>query len=256
MSNKRKREQVLDLENDKFGDYFDDESISSGVSEPPTPQKPKDTRKLGAASVHSQGLVESVDIRLRLFRLLSAVTWSLRKPSELHRLYEEYTASLKLLPLPMFTLFACQRPNPLLSEAHITITKELFDLLLPSSYKDPSKVDPEGDAEGSLTLSMLEQCFVPHPANTVALEDNAKLSLVVEDAIQLLWACDLMVYSEEFEEAVEKGIKAREAKAKKRRTGKVKGDEADALAQEILTNSGERIRLLLEVLKASQEAES
>ena len=117
-------------------------------------------------------------------------------------------------------------------------------------------VDPEGDAEGSLTLSMLEQCFVPHPANTVALEDNAKLSLVVEDAIQLLWACDLMVYSEEFEEAVEKGIKAREAKAKKRRTGKVKGDEADALAQEILTNSGERIRLLLEVLKASQEAES
>ncbi|KAF5688173.1 hypothetical protein FCIRC_1991 [Fusarium circinatum] len=255
-SKKRKREQVLDLENDKFGDYFDDESISSGVSEPPTPQKPKDTRKLGTGGVHSQGLVESVDIRLRLFRLLSAVTWSLRKPSELHRLYEEYTAALKLLPLPMFTLFACRRPNPLLSEAHITITKELFDLLLPSSYKDPSKADPEGDAEGSLTLPMLEECFVPHPANTVALEDNAKLSLVVEDAMQLLWACDLMVYSEEFEEAVEMGIKAREAKAKKRRTGKVKGDEADALAQEILTNSGERIRLFLEVLKASHGAES
>ncbi|KAF9764246.1 hypothetical protein IL306_002843 [Fusarium sp. DS 682] len=255
-SKKRKREQVLDLENDKFGDYFDDESISSGVSEPPTPQKPKDTRKLGTAGVHAPGLVESVDIRLRLFRLLSAVTWSLRKPSELHSLYEEYTASLKLLPLPMFSLFACQRPNPLLSEAHITITKELFDLLLPSSYKNPSKVDPEGDAEGSLTLAMLEQCFVPHPANTVALEDNAKLSLVVEDAIQLLWACDLMAYSEAFEEAVEKGIKAREGKAKKRRTGKMKGDETDAFAQEILTNSSERIRILLEVLKATQQAES
>ncbi|KAM0346947.1 hypothetical protein ACHAPU_005287, partial [Fusarium lateritium] len=255
-SKKRKREQVLDLENDKFGDYFDDESMSSGVSEPPTPTKPKDTRKLGTAGAHPPGLVESVNIRLRLFKLLSAVTWALKKPAELHRLYEEYTASLKLLPLSTFTLFACQRPNALLSEAHITITKELFDLLLPSSYKSPCKVDPEGDAEGCLTLPMLEQCFVPHPANTVALEDNAKLSLVVEDAIQLLWACDLMVYSKKFEVAVEKGITARETKAKKRRTGKVKGDEMDVLAQEILANSAERIRVLLEVLKTTQEAES
>ncbi|KAM0559558.1 hypothetical protein ACHAPJ_004082 [Fusarium lateritium] len=251
---KRKREQVLDLENDKFGDYFDDESMSSGVSEPPTPQKPKDTRKLGTAGAHPPGLVESVNLRFRLFKLLSAVTWSLRH-RELQRLYEEYTASLKLLPLPLFSLFACQRPNVLLSEAHITITKELFDLLLPSSYKNPSKVDPEGDAEGCLTLPMLEHCFVPHPANTVALEDNAKLSLVVEDAIQLLWACDLMVYSGDFEAAVEKGIKARETKAKKRRTGKTKGDVHDAMAQDILTNSGERIRVLLEALKAVQEAE-
>ncbi|KAM0204759.1 hypothetical protein ACHAPA_001147 [Fusarium lateritium] len=255
-SKKRKREQVLDLENDKFGDYYDEESMSSGVSEPPTPQKPKDTRKLGTAGAHAPGLVESVNIRLRLFKLLSAVTWSLRKPIELHRLYEEYTASLKLLPLPMFSLFACQRPNVLLSEAHITITKELFDLLLPNSYKNPSKVDPEGDAQGCLTLPMLEQCFTPHPANTVALEDNAKLSLVVEDAIQLLWACGLMVYSEKLEAAVEKGIMARETKAKKRRTGKMKSDETDVLAQDILTNSAERIRVLLEVLKATQEMES
>ncbi|KAG5658880.1 hypothetical protein KAF25_007433 [Fusarium avenaceum] len=255
-SKKRKREQVLDLENDKFGDYYDEESMSSGFSEPPTPQKPKDTRKLGTAGAHAPGLVESVDIRLRLFKLLSAVTWSLRKPIELHRLYEEYTASLKLLPLPMFSLFACQRPNALLPEAHITIAKELFDLLLPNSYKNPSKVDPEGDAQGCLTLPMLEQCFVPHPANTVALEDNAKLSLVVEDAIQLLWACGLMVYSEKLEAAVEKGIMARETKAKKRRTGKMKSDETDVLAQDILTNSAERIRVLLEVLKATQKMES
>ncbi|RGP64926.1 hypothetical protein FLONG3_9394 [Fusarium longipes] len=255
-SKKRKREQVLDLENDKFGDYFDDESMSSGVSEPPTPQKPKDSRKLGTAGVHAPGFVESVNIRLRLFSLLSAVTWSLQKSADLNRLYEEYCASLKLLPLPMFSLFACQRPNILVSEARITITKELFDLLLPSSYKHPSKVDKEGEAKGALTLPMLEHCYVSHPANTVALEDNAKLSLVVEDAIQLLWACDLMEYSEDFEEAVEKGIKARETKAKKRRTGKMKGDETDVLAQEILTNSGERIRILLEALQLDQEAAS
>ncbi|GKT97861.1 hypothetical protein FLAG1_00139 [Fusarium langsethiae] len=255
-SKKRKREQVLDLENDKFGDYFDDESMSSGVSEPPTPQKPKDSRKLGTAGVHAPGFVESVNIRLRLFSLLSAVTWSLQKPADLNRLYEEYCASVKLLPLPMFSLFACQRPNTLISEARITITKELFDLLLPSSYKHPSKVDKEGEAKGALTLPMLEHCYVAHPANTVALEDNAKLSLVVEDAIQLLWACDLMEYSEEFEEAVEKGIRARETKAKKRRTGKMRSDETDVLAQEVLSNSSERIRILLEALRLDQEAAS
>ncbi|KAJ4008864.1 hypothetical protein NW752_008820 [Fusarium irregulare] len=255
-SKKRKREQILDLENDKFGDYFDDESMSSGISEPPTPQKPKDSRKQGTAGAHSSGFVESVNLRLRLFSLLSAVTWSLQKPGDLNRLYEEYCASVKLLPLPMFSLFTCQRPNVLVSEARITITKEMFDVLLPSSYKLPSKVDKEGEARGALTLPMLEQCYVIHPANTVALEDNAKLSLVVEDAIQLLWACDLMEYSEDFEAAVEKGIAARETKAKKRRTGKMKSDETDVIAQEILANSGERIRLLLEALKLKQEEES
>ncbi|CAG7554438.1 unnamed protein product [Fusarium equiseti] len=255
-SKKRKREQILDLENDKFGDYFDDESMSSGISEPPTPQKPKDSRKQGTAGAHASGFVESVNLRLRLFRLLSAVTWSLQKPGDLNRLYEEYCASLKLLPLPMFSLFTCQRPNVLVSEARITITKEMFDLLLPSSYKLPSKVDKEGEARGALTLPMLEQCYVIHPANTVALEENAKLSLVVEDAIQLLWACDVMEYSEDFEAAVEKGIAARETKAKKRRTGKMKSDETDVIAQEILTNSGERIRFLLEALKLKQEEAS
>ena len=255
-SKKRKREQILDLENDKFGDYFDDESMSSGISEPPTPQKPKDSRKQGTAGAHSSGFVESVNLRLRLFSLLSAVTWSLQKPGDLNRLYEEYCASVKLLPLPMFSLFTCQRPNVLVSEARITITKEMFDLLLPSSYKLPSKVDKEGEARGALTLPMLEQCYVIHPANTVALEDNAKLSLVVEDAIQLLWACDLMEYSEDFEAAVEKGIAARETKAKKRRTGKMKSDETDVIAQEILANSGERIRLLLKALKLKREEES
>ncbi|KAM5379587.1 hypothetical protein ACJZ2D_003935 [Fusarium nematophilum] len=252
-SKKRKREQVLDLENDKFGDYFDDESMSSGVSEPPTPQKPKDTRKLGTEGIHTPGMVESVGMRLRLFKLLSAVTYALRKRSELHRLYEEYTAMLKLLPLPTFSLFVTQRPNILLPETHITITKELFDLLLPGSYKPPSKVDPEGDADGSLTLPMLECCYVLHPANTVALEDNAKLSLVVENAIQLLWACDMMIYTQDFEAAVERGIEAREAKARKRRTGKMKGDAGDALAQDVLANSGERIRILVEALKSTAE---
>ncbi|KAH7170471.1 hypothetical protein EDB81DRAFT_876502 [Dactylonectria macrodidyma] len=249
-ANKRKRDQTLDLENDKFGDYFDDESLSSGVSEPPTPEKPKDSRKSGFAGVYHPGLVESIDYRLRLFKLLSAATYATRKRSDLDRLYEGYAASVKLLPLQAFALIVSQRPNPLIAEAHITITKELFHLLLPASYKNPAKVDREADSQGCLTTKMLEQCYILNPANTVAMEDNAKLSLVVENAIQLLWMCNMLEFSETLVEAAEKGIQARESKAKKRRTGKMRGDATDTMAQDVLENSGRRIRILLEAFES------
>ncbi|KAF7542186.1 hypothetical protein G7Z17_g11808 [Cylindrodendrum hubeiense] len=252
---KRKREQVLDLENDKFGDYFEDESQSSGISEPPTPQKPKDTRKSASAGAYQPGLVESISFRLRLFKLLSAATHATRKRSDLDRLYEGYATSVKLLPLQTFALLVSQRPNPLIAAAHITITKELFHILLPYSYKNPAKVDREADSQGCLTTPMLEQCYILNPANTVAVDDNAKLSLVVENAIQLLWTCEMLEYSESFAEAAEKGIKARETKAKKRRTGKMKGDATDSVAQDVLEHSGQRIRILLEALKTMSEVE-
>lgn len=253
-SKKRKREQVLDLENDKFGDYFDDESISSGISEPPTPQKPKDKRKAAEAGGHYPGMVESVAIRLRLFKLLSAVTYTICKRSELNELYEEFAVSIRLLPLKIFSLFVTQRPNPLLPETHVTLIKELFHQLLPASYKDPAKVDPEADAQGALTQVMLEQCYICYPANTVAMEDNAKLSLVIESAIQLLWLCNMLEYSDTLTNAAAKGIMARETKAKKRRTGKMKGDPSEALAQDVLTNSADRIRILLEALETVENA--
>ncbi|KAG5981756.1 hypothetical protein E4U55_002585 [Claviceps digitariae] len=252
-SNKRKRDHVvLDLENDKFGDYFiDEESISSGISEPPTPQKPRAGRTRQAFGLQSQpGLVESVDLRMRLFKLLSSVTHALGKPGDLIRLYEDFTYCVKSLPLELFALFVTQRENPLSSEVHVTIIKHLFDCLLPHSYQDPRKVDPVVDAQGGLTTSMLQHCYVCLPANTVALEDNAKLGLVVESAIQLLWLSDMLEYSDALEAACEKGIRAREAKAKKRRMGKGRStDSRDVLAEDVLAGSGERIRALMSALR-------
>ena len=248
-TNKRKREE-LDLENDKFGDYFDDDAVSSGPSEPPTPQKPRDPRRSPPLGISNPGMAESIPIRLRLFKILSLVTYTLRPPSELQDLYADFAAALKLLPLPVFSLIVSQRVNPLLPETHVTLLKELFYLLLPGSHKDPHKIDPDGEAQGSLTMPMMEHCFVIHPANTVAVDDNAKLSLVVESSLQLLWLADTLQYTESFAKAVEKGIKARETKPKKKRTGKAKAvDSEDAYSLEVLTNSTERIQQLLEVLE-------
>lgn len=254
-SKKRKREQVLDLENDQFGDYFDEESFSSGLSEPPTPEKPRDGRKGVPFGSANPGLVESIDLRLRLFKVLSAATYALSDTTEVNRLYDGFTAAVKLLPLQTFSLFITQRPSPFLAETHVAIIKELFHLLLPTSYKDPRKIDREADIEGNLTIRMLEHCYAPYPANTVGLEDNAKLSLTVESALQLLWICDGVEHTESFVEAIEKGIQAREEKAKKKRTGKARPDASDALAEDVLTNSAKRLRILLQVIEASAKGD-
>lgn len=248
---KKRKHEALDLANDKFGDYFDeDESISSGVSEPPTPQK---LRTKSDSSGVGAGMVESIHLRLRLFRLLSAVTYTLRSERELDRLYSLFVDSVKVLPLDIFALFVSQRPNPLMLETHVTLTREFLRMLVPSSHKDPRKVDAEAHAEGSLTTPILEQCYACHPANTIGLEENAKLSLVVESAIQLLWICDMMEYSESFRAAVEKGIEARVKKAQKKRTGRTKADASDSHASNVMDASAERIRVLLKALKLSAD---
>lgn len=248
---KRKRHDRVDVENDMFGDYLDDDMFSSGASEPPTPEKPRDMRKSTSFGSTFPGLTETIPLRLRLFKLLSAATFSLRKISDVDRLFDAYASYLKVLPLDMFALFISQRANPMTADVHVTVLKVLFSLLLPHSYMDPRKVDPQGEAEARLSTAMLVKCYVLHPANTISIDDNAKLALVVEAAIQLLWVCGELEYSEELDEAVQAGIDARQAKIKRKRTGRAKPDPDDALATEMLDTSSNRLHIMLGAIKAS-----
>lgn len=248
---KRKRDDRIDIENDKFGDYLDDDLFSSGASEPPTPEKPRDMRRAGSFGTAFPGLAETVPLRLRLFKLLSAATFTLRKPSDVDRLYEAYASSLKVLPLDMFALFISQRRNPMAPELHVTVLKVLFSLLLPSSYKDPYKVDRAGQAEGRLSAAMLEHCYAPHPANTISIEDNAKLSMVVEAAVQLLWTCGALTYSPSLDAAVRAGVEARHGKVRRKRTGRAKPDPEDGLATEMLDASADRLDVLLQAIQST-----
>ncbi|RCI17186.1 hypothetical protein L249_2162 [Ophiocordyceps polyrhachis-furcata BCC 54312] len=252
-SKKRKREKI-DVHNDKFGDYLDDISVADGGSEPPTPQKPRGVRRDDDVpfGCSSPGLAESVPLRLRFFALLSDAACDLRRRDDLDRLFEDFAAAVRSLPLPLFSLFVSHMNNPLSSEAHTTIARDLFRLLLPAKHKDPRDVDAETDAIGGLSMPILEHCYILWPANTVGPEDNAKLSLVVEYAMQLLWIRDVE-YSDSFAEAANKGIKARATKSKSRRTGKAREDAEDDAAREVLNNSAERIRALLELVKGCAE---
>ncbi|KAK0389495.1 hypothetical protein NLU13_3070 [Sarocladium strictum] len=244
-SNKRKRDAVLDLENDRFGDYFDDESISSGVSEPPTPQKPKDGRARPVAAT-SNGNVESIQLRLRLFKIISAAM-DVLEPDVLGDLYLILACELKNLPLDMFALLITTRSTPLGRISQHALIKDLLRLFI-------NKVPRAIDEDNLLDLEMAKKHLINQAANTSAVEDNAKLSLVIESTLQLLWQ-DRSSTPGEFAnglaEAAEKGIVARGAKVKRKRSASGKTQRGEGIAQHVLARSSERIRMLVEIMGGS-----
>ncbi|KAI6785812.1 uncharacterized protein J7T54_006151 [Emericellopsis cladophorae] len=258
-SRKRKRESI-NIESGNFGDYLDDDAISSGGSEPPTPQKARSSgrppRETTFGEQHA-GFVESIDIRLRLFKLLSLALWQFRKLDEMDDLYIEFAAGLRLLSLPAFALVVTQRQNALIPETHTTVLKALFHHLL-SRYKQPALVDPEAEQAAALSSIMLARCYALHAANSTSAEDNAKLSIAIESALQLIWMSNKVGNNRELRElvaAVETGIAARENKVKvKRKSGKNTAGAAEAMAQDMLSNSSERLRMLLDVIQATHGA--
>lgn len=244
-SNKRKRDAVLDLENDHFGDYFDEESMSSGVSEPPTPQKAKDGRPKPAATI-SPGLAESVHLRLRLFKILTTAM-DILQGRDLGDLYLIFARELKMLPLDTFALMLNTRPSPLGRISQHAVVKDLLRLLLRRIYNDI-------DEDNLLDIEMSKKHYICQAANTSALDDNAKLSLIVESTLQLLWldrSPEAGDFANGLAQAAEKGIMARYAQLKKKRSANSKIQQEERHAEEVLERSGQRIKLLVEVMEVS-----
>ena len=269
--NKRKRAQAVDLENDQFGDYFDriDDDFGSEdedemAVDPPTAEPRKQTRRGGGQSSKqappfrlSTGVVESIPLRLRLFRLLSAATVTIpKKFAPVNDLYEKIADRIRGLPLPTFKLFVESHANLLPEEVYISLLRKIIEGLLPESGRgaskrpDPGHVDKEIDERNGISVLMLEKCFLPFASDRVTAEENAKLSLILE---QMLWylynyAESNVECTEELRSAVEKGIKAREDKIRKKGAAAGKGDEKFAKAA--LERSARNLRVLLDVLRA------
>jgi hypothetical protein len=249
---KRKRERELEIENDKFGDYYDDESLSSGGSQPPTPQK-RMTLSSSATEPDEEPVAnfdDSIELRLRLFKLLSAASFYFEKRFvELPDLYETYLGIIRLLPLPQFQHFVSDHSSPLIDTSRVTILRGLLDHMLPSSAPDPAKIDPEGAEDGAITTIMLNICYLPHSANTVDIEDNIKISLLLENLLQLLWSKAVLSYSSALRDAAIQGVEARETKIKKKR-GRAKLDSSiDAEPKKLLAQSGQRILSFIDVIE-------
>ena len=251
---KRKRAD-LDLENDKFGDYLD-ESFSSGGSEPPTPEKRAPQRPQKLRRVPDQAEYEATILRLRLFKLVSKVLWHQRNMHDLSELYESLAGQIQQLPVPAFGLFVNYHSSPLLDISQVTLMKELFRRLLQPGSRQPSCVDKATDQDGALSPKILQHCYLPYTANTTAVDDNAKVSLLVENAILLMWDAGNLKYSPELRVAATEGVANREAKIKAKKGSKARPSakmttlsSTDTLALSILNASAERISILCDVME-------
>ncbi|KAK3379344.1 hypothetical protein B0T24DRAFT_151963 [Lasiosphaeria ovina] len=290
-TSKRKRAQaVVDLENNQFGDYLDGESDFDSDSaddegadggrlktarqkkstQSEAPLRPRTTRRgripsskqsvkaesaLLATFRVTDSVAETVPLRLRLFRILSAASYYLPDPfARVDDLYEKFSDRIRALPLPMFRLLIESHSTTLPHYVYVSLLRHIVDRLLPAHHPDPSSVDPDTDAAHGVSVVMLQLCFLPFAANRISAEDNAKLSLVLENMLWYIYvrsAADV-VYSDDLRAAVETGIKAREDKIKSSRRGAAAGaskaDGAEKAAQDALQRSAKSMRLFVDIL--------
>jgi hypothetical protein len=124
----------------------------------------------------------------------------------------------------------------------VAIIRCLMPYLLPGSAPRPRDVDEEADAREDISMRILERCYLPFAYRTA--ENNAKISLVLETLLRL----DFCSWSPTLQDAVEKGVAARNGKAAAKKSGRFKSD-GEAAAQEMLRASGKRLLAWVEMLK-------
>ncbi|KAH6636204.1 hypothetical protein F5144DRAFT_487549 [Chaetomium tenue] len=256
---KRGEDVAVDLENDQFGDYLDGDEFDEsggeedGVGRGPTPKerkKPGRKPKAEAATpsfVLTDDIAETVSFRLRLFRLLSAVSFYLPETfARVDELYEKFADHVRSLPLPMFRLFVESHHADLPEDVRVSFLRMLIEEMLPRHHPEPADVDPENASGTGVTVLVLQECFLPFAANKVTAEDNAKLSLTLESMLWFVYSQIDVGYSPELRAAVEKGIRAREDNIRNKRGGR-----PDKAAKEVLARSARNLRTLVDVLAAA-----
>lgn len=147
-------------------------------------------------------------------------------------------------------------------DSQISLGQGILTALMPSAALNPAKVDRARHDAGGVSPKIIERCFLPYSANTIAAADNAKVSLLVEHLVQIVLRDGSETFSTPgFRDAVEKGIKAREEKVKKKAAtggrgargrgggGRAAIDEEDAEARLVLEMSGERLRVLADIVE-------
>ncbi|KAK4668463.1 uncharacterized protein QC764_707540 [Podospora pseudoanserina] len=262
---KRKRANTtLDLENGCFGDYDDDDSdlenegdsqelpcssarSARGVQKRTKKAMESDAGPRPAAFRLPDGVAETIPFRLRIFRLLSAAAHYLRDVSfPTSELYQSFSYKIRTSPLPVFELFL-KAHNDLSDVSKVLLYRNVLDgLLPPNGLPDPDRVDRDTNSRDDISALevMLQKCFLPFPAGRITAEDNAKLSIVLENMLWVLYLASDITDAAGLGKAIETGIKAREAKIK----GRGRAGGVDRLGREMLARSSNNLRVFARIL--------
>lgn len=303
-SNKRKHSQMaaFDLEKDQFGDYLDDwdDPVSSSDDKTksfatPNLSSARTSRRSKARSTTkptpfsrpgkafdvspttspspfriTDGLADSIPLRLRLFRLISGCAFYLSSDilCKTQDLYDLFTSRLKSLPLPCFELFmsldhvadnnggGSGDGGSLPRFIYVSLLRYLAQSFTPRNAPQPEDVDPETDAENGISQTMLRECFLPFSAKTVLVEDNAKFSLILENMAWCLFQSGSVDDFDGLKWAVEKGIEEREKKVKKGGGGSKGGGAvgmmtAEKMGRQVLEKSAASLRAFVSAVEAT-----
>ena len=256
----------VDLEKDDFGDYTMDKDLSSEGETEPNPFKSRkrrraqaikeDTDAQAAATDTMSGddneedrFLETVPLRLRLFELLSQAYCRDQNYKLSDEFYLEFALQIRQLPLAHFKRFLVRHGTPLSHEVYTSLVRYVILQIIPKDIADVN--------EREISIAMLETSFVPFSSGTASIEENAKLSFVLECMLHHIIAGDSGACAPaSFRVAVEKGIEARREKTRPRRRGgrTARDSPADQAARESMTSSEENLRMLVNLLEEDVDA--
>lgn len=255
---------AVNLDKDEYGGYmnFTDSEEGEADDKTPraTPKTPRSPRTLLTSDVPT-GMAEAVKLRLRLLDIVMIAAEVL--PEDMvgfHKLTQELSRQMKEEPINVFQLYLGelrrQVDDGYPRDVAVAVFSELFNELLPAAYEDPAKY-MDGSTDGiALTAKTLTHCYLPWPAATNDLDDNARVALLHEAAL-LLVDPEELASADGLRAAAEKGIQARKAKTATNQTERKKrGKKAaesqpskrDLYLKETIELSGERMLVYIDCL--------
>jgi hypothetical protein len=160
---------------------------------------------------------------------------------------ETFCDGLRDLSPPVFARYIDASTSSLTAAGQCLVLRNILRHYLPNAAPDPQRIDPETAADDGLSVLMLEKCYLPFAANTVILDTNTKMSLVLENLFRLSWD-EGMTWSTSLQEAVEKGVEARNGRVK-RKTARAKSDGEETVMRGILSSSGQRLLIMMRLIK-------
>ncbi|KAH0147503.1 hypothetical protein KCU67_g11839, partial [Aureobasidium melanogenum] len=257
--------KTIDFDKEEYADYMDmDESEEEEEDLPPTPRasnSARQSRKRGRPSSATPdpdadneysassdyGGYEAVRLRQRLIALLTQISFHYEHAfMEVEDCFDLVTEFLRPLPLDIFVLFVSP-PTPWLEpHSHASLCQNLLRPIISSEA-------PVYQAD-TMTQIEFERHFLPYPANYTNYVENARVSLLVEALLRLLFRHSALIVNNSLKKKLDEGIKVREAKAKfgARKLVGIKEAEEDK-AVKLLANSAMRMRMVVQVATAQPQ---
>ncbi|TIA44634.1 hypothetical protein D6C79_06196 [Aureobasidium pullulans] len=254
----------IDFEKDEYADYMDLEDSEEEDDLPSTPKattSARQSRKRGRPSSATPDLDgeaeysvssdygggEAIQLRKRLIALLIQISFHYEHAfMEAEDCFDLVTEFIRPLPLDMFILFVSP-PTPWLEpHSHASLCQNLLRPTISSEA-------PTYHAD-TMTQIEFEKHFLPYPANYTNYVENARVSLLVEALLRLLFRHSALTVNTSLKKKLDEGIKAREAKAKfgaRKLVGVNAAEEEKAI--KMLANSAARMRMVVQVAGSQQQ---